>query len=449
MDYFLMGRELVQSELNDGLPEEWEGTTSPGFIEIGKQITCRRCGSNQPQDRQSAPCNCGDHCFYCIRCLQMGKIKRCSLLYALTEKNRFSPVKEPVLTWQGKLSVQQERASKEIESTIKAAQTRLIWAVAGAGKTEMLFKGIEWALREGKRICIASPRTDVCLELAPRLKSAFQDVEQLTLYGDMEESYRYTQLVIATTHQLMRFKEAFDVLIIDEIDAFPFDTDKGLQFAAQKAKKTDGSLIYLSATPNKKMRQDIAQKKLTASILPARYHGYALPEPKAMWAGDWRNAIIKRQKKAVIYKEINHLIQAHRRFLVFVPNIELMVNFSAYLKEIFPQCSFTSVSSEDEQRKKKVESMRDETYQFMLTTTILERGVTFRDIDVLVIGAEDRTFTEAALIQIAGRAGRHRDFPTGEVLFLHHGQTKALKSAIRQIKKMNRLARERGLLINQ
>ncbi|MGB7460016.1 MAG: DEAD/DEAH box helicase family protein, partial [Carnobacterium jeotgali] len=229
MDYFLMGRELVQSELNDGLPEEWEGTTSPGFIEIGKQITCRRCGSNQPQDRQSAPCNCGDHCFYCIRCLQMGKIKRCSLLYALTEKNRFSPVKEPVLTWQGKLSVQQERASKEIESTIKAAQTRLIWAVAGAGKTEMLFKGIELAIREGQRVCIASQRTDVCLELAPRLKSAFQDVEQLTLYGDMEESYRYTQLVIATTHQFMRFKEAFDVLIIDEIDAFPFDTDNGLQ----------------------------------------------------------------------------------------------------------------------------------------------------------------------------------------------------------------------------
>lgn len=449
MDLFLMGRELVQSELNEGLPEEWEGTSSLGFIEIGKQITCRRCGANQPQDRQSAPCNCGDHCFYCIRCLQMGKIKRCSLLYSLTEKNQFSPVKEPVLTWQGKLSVQQEIASNEIETTIKAAQTRLIWAVAGAGKTEMLFKGIELAIREGKRVCIASPRTDVCLELAPRLKSAFQDVEQLTLYGDMEESYRYTQLVIATTHQLMRFKEAFDVLIIDEIDAFPFDTDNGLQFAAQKAKKTKGALIYLSATPNKKMRQDIAQKKLTASILPARYHGYALPEPKAMWAGDWRNAIIKRKKKAVIYKEINRLIQAHRRFLVFVPNIELMIDFSVYLKEIFPHCSFTSVSSEDGQRKEKVESMRDETYQFMLTTTILERGVTFRDIDVLVIGAEDRTFTEAALIQIAGRAGRHKDFPTGEVLFLHYGQTKALKSAIRQIKKMNRLARERGLLINQ
>ena len=90
--------------------------------------------------------------------------------------------------------------------------------------------------------------------------------------------------------------------------------------------------------------------------------------------------------------------------------------------------------------------MRQEKYDFLLTTTILERGVTFKDIDVFVLGAEDRTFTEAALVQIAGRAGRHKDFPSGTVLFFHYGQTKALKGAIRQIKKMNRLATEKGLV---
>ncbi|MER2173606.1 MAG: DEAD/DEAH box helicase family protein [Carnobacterium sp.] len=449
MNHFLMGRELLLSELKEDCLKEDNGMTSKGFIEVGQQQICRRCGSNQPKDRQAAPCTCGKNCFYCIRCLQMGKVKQCSKFYHISEKNQFIPIKEPILTWRGQLSQQQESASKEIETTIKTGQTRLIWAVAGAGKTEMLFKGIEWAIKSGKRVCIASPRTDVCLELAPRLKSAFQYVEQITLYGEMEESYSYTQLVIATTHQLMRFREAFDVLIIDEIDAFPFDTDKSLQYAAQKAKKTTGTLIYLSATPNKKMRQDIAQKKLTASVLPARYHGFELPEPKAIWAGDWRKSIVKRQKNAVIFKEIQRLLQAKRRFLVFVPNIELMLEFSSCLADFFPDCSFTSVSSEDEQRKEKVQKMRDESYQFMLTTTILERGVTFRDIDVLVVGAEDRTFTEAALIQIAGRVGRHRDFPTGEVHYLHYGQTKALKDAIAQIKKMNQLARERGLLIGK
>ncbi|WP_370567499.1 hypothetical protein [Desemzia sp. RIT 804] len=79
-------------------------------------------------------------------------------------------------------------------------------------------------------------------------------------------------------------------------------------------------------------------------------------------------------------------------------------------------------------------------------TTILERGVTFKDIDVLVLGAEDRTFTEAALVQIAGRAGRHKDYPKGEVLFFHYGQSKEMKQAQKQIRQMNKWAIERGLI---
>lgn len=97
-------------------------------------------------------------------------------------------------------------------------------------------------------------------------------------------------------------------------------------------------------------------------------------------------------------------------------------------------------------RKEKVEEMRQGKLQFLLTSTILERGVTFPNIDVLVIGAEDRIFTESALVQIAGRVGRAPEYPTGEVLFFHHGQSKALKKAIKQIKQMNRLAKERGLI---
>lgn len=92
-------------------------------------------------------------------------------------------------------------------------------------------------------------------------------------------------------------------------------------------------------------------------------------------------------------------------------------------------------------------AMRNEKIQFLICTTILERGVTFPDIDVLVLGAEDKSFTEAALIQIAGRAGRHKDYPAGEVLYFHYGKSIALKSAISQIIRLNRMAEARGLLI--
>lgn len=67
--------------------------------------------------------------------------------------------------------------------------------------------------------------------------------------------------------------------------------------------------------------------------------------------------------------------------------------------------------------KEKVQKMRKQETLILLTTTILERGVTFPHIDVAVLGAEERIFTESALVQIAGRVGRSVEAPTGDVVF--------------------------------
>ncbi|MEB5454749.1 MULTISPECIES: DEAD/DEAH box helicase family protein [Virgibacillus] len=95
-------------------------------------------------------------------------------------------------------------------------------AVCGSGKTEMLFSGIEEALRQGMRICIATPRIDVVRELLPRIQQAFSAVAIQALYGDSGEKQGTSQIMIASTHQLLRFEHAFDVVVIDEIDAFPY-----------------------------------------------------------------------------------------------------------------------------------------------------------------------------------------------------------------------------------
>ena len=446
MDKYILGRELLQHELNFPIENSGKTQERAGFTKNAKEIMCNRCGANRLEDRISAPCPCGEECFYCIRCLQMGKVKKCSVLYHQQEENCFDDLEEPIMTWTGKLSFQQQQASEEIVNAIRVGEERLIWAVAGAGKTEMLFQGIADALKDKKRICLASPRVDVCLELAPRLQKAFSQVNIALLHGNVEEPYSYTQLVIATTHQLMRFREAFDVLIIDEVDAFPFHIDQTLQFAAQKARKKKGALIYLSATPSKEMRKMVDSKQLAASILPARYHGFSLPVPKFIWTGDWRQAIIEHKKRGAFLNHVERLVTDKRRFLIFVPNIVLMQQLDDFLRELFPKQSFTSVHAEDLERKEKVLGMRQEKFDFLLTTTILERGVTFKDIDVLVLGAEDKTFTEAALVQIAGRAGRHKDYPKGEVLFFHYGQSKEMKLARKQIRQMNKWALERELI---
>ena len=88
--------------------------------------------------------------------------------------------------------------------------------------------------------------------------------------------------------------------------------------------------------------------------------------------------------------------------------------------------------------------MRDKDIQYLVTTTILERGVTFPGIDVLILGADEPTFSENALVQIAGRVGRSHDRPFGLVqAYIRHTNLKVL-AAQNQIKKMNQRGRRLG-----
>ena len=219
----LIGRDLLLSELLTEYNEtDLAGCTfRPAFQYAGRRAKCGRCGSFTKL-ADTYPCICGSSCFYCRHCIQLGKVRACDKLVSLKAAELSTDYSTPYLKWSGVLSEQQEKASKEIVLSIKEYTDRVLWAVTGAGKTEMLFKGISEALEAGKRVCVASPRIDVCLELAPRIQAAFPDIQTALLYGGEESVYIYTQLVIATTHQLHRKKKTYDALIREEIDAIPY-----------------------------------------------------------------------------------------------------------------------------------------------------------------------------------------------------------------------------------
>ncbi len=124
---------------------------------------------------------------------------------------------------------------------------------------------------------------------------------------------------------------------------------------------------------------------------------------------------------------------------MFVPHIADLTIVASAVKKAFPQAAFTSVYAEDPERLAKVQGMRDHRYQFLITTTILERGVTFPAIDVCVLGADEEVFSSSALVQIAGRVGRAKERPTGNVTFFISENTRQVQSAVRQVKYLNRL----------
>ncbi|GEK35101.1 hypothetical protein KSI01_26340 [Kurthia sibirica] len=315
-------------------------------------------------------------------------------------------------------------------------RNHLVHAVTGAGKTEILFPVIAQALIENWRICIATPRTDVVIELVPRIQQAFTTIEVQALYAGQKKSKKYAQIVIATTHQLYRFEEAFDLIIVDEVDAFPYSKDHYLQHAVNKSCSRVGRLLLLTATPT---IQQIAsfKKKAAYSFLSRRFHGVALPVPKIQPLWNYERKIRQNiiPKKLIIWIEKCLAIKAP--FLLFFSSIDLMLAAEKRLSQQIPQIA--SVYADDPKRHEKVRKLRQKKYSGLLTTTILERGITIANLQVAVVGAEHAVFTTATLIQISGRVGRSKQFSIGEVVFFHHGITTKMTSCQRIIKKTNKM----------
>ena len=129
--------------------------------------------------------------------------------------------------------------------------------------------------------------------------------------------------------------------------------------------------------------------------------------------------------------------QSQFPLLIFFPNIEQGREFTSILQTTFPDERIGFVSSKTENRLELVEEFRQGKLTILVTTTILERGVTFPCVDVFVLLANHKLYSKSALVQISGRVGRAAERPTGELLFLHDGVTKAMKKAISEIKEMN------------
>nr|WP_246147639.1 helicase-related protein [Secundilactobacillus folii] len=438
----LYGRQILADEVHLNNAQGVQLIRRPALAIQDRWVLCQRCGQRTLKKEVRLPGNK----FYCPHCFQLGRVTSDQWLWSLAEPNLFMPIASSPLSWRGKLTPAQASCSQQVRQYFAAGRTHLLWAVTGAGKTEMLFPGIQWALSHGLRVGIASPRVDVCLELAPRFEAAFKSIPQIVLYGDMSGTYEYRQLTICTTHQLLRFYHAFDVLVIDEVDAFPFAADPGLSFAAEQAKKESGALLYLTATPSRELQRQEKQNRLTVSYLPARYHGHALPEIKVKTTGNWRKRLNQNHLPGKVNRTLSQLIMKQRRFLIFVPHVNDLPRVETALKKQFPPLKLATVHATDPQRHEKVQWMRDQQIDCLITTTILERGVTFSDIDVIVIGADDQVFSTAALVQIAGRVGRKADFPSGLVQFFADSQTKVIREARRQIRFVNRKARQEKLI---
>ena len=423
------GRLLTESQMTNDLKEIAQEL--PTIEKQNGRYQCFRCGSMIDQKLWKL----SEEVLYCRACIQLGRIRSDQKLYTIAQRDFEG---QEVLNWKGTLTSYQQEVSEGLIHAVKAGKHALVHAVTGAGKTEMMYQVVATAIKSGQAVCIATPRIDVCIELYGRMKEDFSCSISL-LHGESDPYFR-TPLVIATTHQLLKFYQAFDLLIIDEVDAFPYVDNPILYKAAQNAIKKEGNTLYLTATSTDELDKKVKKKEIIRYSLPRRFHGNPLVVPEIKWVPKIREKIEKGRIPYQLLQLIKKQRQTHYPLLIFVSEIELGQQFTENLKKYFPKETVGFVSSQTTDRLRMVEEFRNKAITMLVSTTILERGVTFPFVDVFVLESNHKLFTKSALVQISGRVGRSKERPTGELLFLSDGITREMKKAIKEIKEMNQEA---------
>ncbi|WP_270738168.1 DEAD/DEAH box helicase [Streptococcus anginosus] len=424
-----LGRIFTKNQLSPEL--QLQAQTLTGMVEEKGRLSCNRCGQAIDKEKQQLPIGA----YYCRSCLILGRIRSDEHLYYFSQEEF---PKANVLKWRGKLTAFQAKVSQGLVEAVTKRKDSLVHAVTGAGKTEMIYQVVAQVINQGGAVCLASPRIDVCLELYRRLKVDFTCDISL-LHGE-SEAYSRSPLVIATTHQLIKFYRAFDLLIVDEVDAFPYMDNPMLYHAVHQAVKVEGTKIFLTATSTDELDKKVAKGELTRLSLPRRFHGNPLIVPQKIWLADFQKYL--GQKKLV--PKLRQFIQKQRKtgfpLLIFASEIKRGQEMAEIIQSTFPNEKVGFVASTTENRLEIVEKFRQKEITILVTTTILERGVTFPCVDVFVVEANHRLFSRSALVQIAGRVGRSMERPTGELIFFHDGTTMAIEKAIKEIQEMNQEA---------
>lgn len=324
------------------------------------------------------------------------------------------------------LSEEQQELSNKLLENYKNGINSLIHAVCGSGKTEIVLGVISYAVRCGERVAFCIPRRDVVIEIYNRLKEIFKWNKVVAVYGGNTEKLE-GDVVVLTTHQLYRYPNYFHLIVLDEIDAFPFaGNDLLLSFFK---KSCIGHYVMMSATPSDEVIKEFKNNGGDILSLNNRFHRHLLPVPE-----------IYIKKKPFCYQTlftfVSKFLNETKQIFIFAPTIEICENLYSILKFKFK--GGNCVHSKKEDRGKIIEDFKTQKYKYLVTTAVLERGVTVKDLQVIVFLANHSVYKTHTLVQIAGRSGRKKDAPEGRVIFICEKTNREIENAIEQIESSNK-----------
>lgn len=373
-------------------------------------MKCLRCGNSDPDYFYL-----GHRGYYCRKCISFSRVLLEEELEPL-EYDINLDVSDYSFNYE--LTNVQLNASNKCLEYIKDSDV-LLHCVCGAGKTEIVVKTISDYLSRGLKVGYAIARREVVIELSKRFEKIFNLAKVTAVYGGHNKDIT-GDLIVCTTHQLYRYYKTFDLLILDEVDAYPLkgnDTLMNISFNS-----CVGRIIYSTATIDKSLIKLISNRGYKSVEVYTRPNNLAMKIPKVF---------ISDRLICYIYlffkmKKIKH------QCIIFVTSRRLCEKLYKFYKRFF-NCIY--VHAESENRDKNIKDFKNKKYQYIFATSVLERGITVKNVDVVILDFDD-ILEETNIIQMLGRVLRGNS-TVGDCFILSEKLSKKIINCIKYIKKAN------------
>ena len=311
----------------------------------------------------------------------------------------------------------QQSAWEEVQRDIRSGyqMKRLLEGDVGSGKTILSFLALVMAVENGYQGALMAPTEVLAKQHYEDLVKLIEDNNLLIncslLCGSTKkkkEEYKKikenkVQIVIGT-HALLQESVEFSnlaLVVIDEQHRFGVEQRKAIY---QKSK--DAHILIMSATPIPRSLGQVLYSDLSISIVNERP---ANRKPI-------KNTVINKAQRKLAWQMIYKQVQEGRQAYVICPMVddnpdreaESVTAYAQRMRQVFPESVAIGVLYGSMKAAEKNETMKafaENTYQILISTTVVEVGVNVPNATVMLI-EDANLFGLAQLHQLRGRVGR-------------------------------------------
>lgn len=374
-------------------------------------MKCKRCGNTDNSYFYQ-----GSKGIYCRKCIRFNRILLEEELGSFDYDIALG-VQEYAFSYN--LTSRQKQASQMCADYAEDSDV-LLHCVCGAGKTEIAVESISRYLAKGKKVAYAIARKEVVIELTKRFEAIFPKAKVVGVYGGHHNELT-GDLIVCTCHQLYRYYKTFDLLILDEVDAFPLKGDETLMNISLNSCR--GNIIFSTATIDDDLRNVLNKRSYKTVRLFKRPSGRNLPIPKVIYL-----------PKLISYIYLYYLLRKiDGQCIVFVQS-KKQAKMLHTLYSRFLSCTY--VYSDLNKRDENIQAFKNKEYSFIFSTTVLERGITIKDVSIIILN-HTKLFDESNIIQMLGRVDRAIDTTKGSCYIISDHYNKAINSSLDYLRKAN------------